>query len=239
MNLPTLPIFTHIHKDEATHTYTTADGQQLANVSGIVKSLEKPFDSDYWAQVNASKRGTTAEVVKAEWEAAQTLALHRGIRFHDFACRTLQGETLAAATPEMAAFVKWYFAQSESGLKVVTAEWVIGDSTLGIAGTIDALFMNEEGDLMVYDWKSGKKFYTYSRYPLLYPFDDIPNCEFHRYSLQVSLYRLILRRAGLPHVRLGKLVHFAPNGEFEVYTALDYADRLEAWLSRQAVHPTR
>lgn len=232
MNI-TLPDFSHIIKDEASHTYTTADGQSLRNVTAIIKTLEEPFDADYWAEVKAAERFTTKAEILAEWEQSQKTATQRGLLFHDFADQTLQGETLAATTLEMSAFRDWWKAQDTTGLRLLQSEWVIGDTALGIAGTLDALFIDANNDLILYDWKTGKKFFTHSRYYLLDPFSDLNNSELCRYSLQLSLYRLLLRRAGMPHIRAARIIHFRADGTSQQYTAYDFTDRLEAWLTNQ------
>jgi ATP-dependent exoDNAse (exonuclease V) beta subunit len=235
MNLPTLPDFSHIIKDEATHTYTTTDGQVLRNVTGIIATLEEPFNADYWAPIKAAERGTTAEALKAEWEKSSQDALARGTQFHEQLHHRLTGQAIEAPLlPEIEAFDYWWAIHQEmNGLQLLKAEWVIGDATLGVAGTLDALFVDKQGDLVLYDWKSGKKFYSASRYTLLEPFSDVGKCELHKYSLQVSLYRLLLRRAGLPHVRAGRIVHFRPDATPWAYNVVDYTDRLEAWLTQQ------
>lgn len=235
MNLPSLPDFSHIIKDEAAHTYTTSEGQVLRNVTGILAALEEPFDADYWAPIKAAERGMTADALKAEWEQASRDAMARGTQFHDQLYRRLTGQRIdGPLLPEIEAFDYWWPAhQSINGLELLKAEWVIGDAALGVAGTLDALFIDKAGDLILYDWKTGKKFYPYSKYYLLDPFSDVMKCELHKYSLQVSLYRLLLRRAGLPHIRAGRIVHFRPDAAPWVYGAADYTDRLEAWLTHR------
>lgn len=237
MNPPSLPEFSHIIKDEAAHTYTTVDGQSLRNVTAIIKQLEEPFDADHWAPIKAAENGITEAEQRAAWEDSRKSAMAKGIKFHNQIQTLLEAKDLAPAEylPETYGFLKWWtnHQQPPHALQPLQSEWVIGDPALGIAGTLDVLFINLQGDLLLYDWKSGKKFLTYSRYSLLFPFEDVPKSELHCYSLQVSLYRLILRRAGLPQVRTGKIVHFTADGNFQVYNALDYADRLEAWLTKQ------
>jgi ATP-dependent exoDNAse (exonuclease V) beta subunit len=241
MNLPTLPDFSHILKDEATHTYTTADGQVLRNATALVESLQIPFNADYHAGRKALDRGISKEAVLAEWEQIRTTAQARGTRFHAHIQARLAGEEVAteegAGTDmlETSLFDHWWedARVGPARLEPLQTEWVMGDSTLGIAGTADALFINGQGRLVLVDWKTGKRFNTYNRFQsLLAPFSDVPDCELYRYSMQLSLYRLILRRAGLPPISESYIFHFSGHG-YQRYSALDFTDRLEAWLTHQ------
>jgi ATP-dependent exoDNAse (exonuclease V) beta subunit len=238
MNLPALPDFSHITKDEATHTYTTHEGQVLRNVTALIQSLQIPFDAPYHAGRKAAERGTTAAVILAEWEQNRTTAKARGTWFHTHIQHRLTDQPIADETllPEMIAFDHWWedTRAGTAGLSPIRSEWVIGDVALGIAGTLDALLVDAHGHLVLYDWKTGKRFNTYNRFDSLRaPFSDLPDCELYRYSMQLSLYRLILRRAGVSPVTGTYILHFGPNGGYQRYTALDFTDRLEAWLTRQ------
>jgi ATP-dependent exoDNAse (exonuclease V) beta subunit len=237
MNQIILPDFSHILKNEATHTYTTADGQVLRNATAIVQSLQIPFDAPHHAGRLASERGISKEAILAEWEQIRTTAQAKGEAFHAYVKARLAGEVVEAPAdmPEATFFNDWWEDSSvgPARLEPLCSEWVMGDSTLGIAGTADALFITGQGCLMLVDWKTGKRFNTYNRFQtFLAPFTDLPDCELYRYSLQLSLYRLILRRAGLSPVAESYIFHFSGHG-YQRYSALDFTDRLEAWLTHQ------
>jgi len=65
-------------------------------------------------------------------------------------------------------------------------------STLtGLAGSIDMIYENCEGELVVVDWKRSKKIERKGNGKGKY---NLPNCNFIHYSLQTHIYRWILMK---------------------------------------------
>jgi hypothetical protein len=98
-----------------------------------------------------------------------------------------------------------------------------------VAGTVDALFSsNKTNREHIADWKTGK-FRTFSPYGerLLKPFNDLHNCQAVMYSLQTSLYRLILERQGHA-MGTSWIIHL--DGEARAHKCLDLRERLLAWI---------
>lgn len=77
--------------------------------------------------------------------------------------------------------------------------WKRLDSTVpALAGMIDALFVDDDGDYYLVDWKRSKyfgrderAFQSHSGYG---PASTLPNTKFARYALQLAIYRLMLRQ---------------------------------------------
>lgn len=229
--------FELIKFDPEYHTYHLA-GRRLANVSSLISRLKKPFDAEYWAAKKAQERGVTADVIRREWDESKRASLEKGTRLHKHIELALKGEKQAdpflklnGRIPEMDAFDQMW-ADLEPMVHVRAAEWVIGDAELGIAGTADAVLFNRGlSTFHVWDWKTGKKFETGNRFQrLLPPFDDLDECELTTYSLQASLYRLILERNTDLVMSDGYVVYFSPEGRYMVHRALDLRERLLAWL---------
>ena len=65
---------------------------------------------------------------------------------------------------------------------------------------------------------------------MLPPFDDLPNCEEVKYSMQLSLYRLIIERNTNLRLSGGHILHLPSDSEYVLYNTLDLRTRLEAWL---------
>lgn len=230
--------FAEIKFDPEYHTYHLA-GRRLANVSSLIGRLKKPFDAEYWATHKAQERGVPAAEIRAEWDESKRAGLEKGKRLHQHIELALKGErqadpflALNGRIPEMDAFDQLW-ADLEPMVHVRAAEWVIGDAGLGIAGTADAVLFNRGlNTFHVWDWKTGKKFETANRFQrLLPPFDDLDECELTTYSLQASLYRLILERNSDLAMGESYVAYFAPSGRYMVHKALDLRERLLAWLA--------
>ncbi len=248
---PTLPTFDHITFDEANHTYTAPDGTPLTSVTRVIKELQTPFDTEYWSARKAAERGVSKDVIIAEWEEKRRASAERGTRVHAYIHHMLAAmggqppsdpRFILSNLPEeraFAAFLRDAYDRGSFDVAPLALEYVIGDVELGIAGTVDALFTNPNygpyyGDIYLFDWKTGGKFATSNRFQtLLPPFDDLDDCELNYYSLQVSLYALILRRAGLTALLMERayIVHLASDGTYRTWgTPPDLPARMEAWL---------
>lgn len=220
------------------HTYNL-DGRQLTPVTSVVKQVKKPFDSDYWSKKKAAERGITPEQILQEWDASAQASRELGTRVHEHIERVIRdglGDPFLALndkTPEMLAF-ELLWPTLESIVQSHRLEWVIGDEEMGIAGTTDAVFFSHQTELHhIWDWKTGKRFDISNRWAnLLEPFEDLPECELNVYSLQTSIYRLILERNTDLEMGDSYIVHLSRTGEYKVYKALDLRSRVEEWLKQ-------
>lgn len=234
-------IFKDIEFNQQYHTYTYR-GKRLTSVTKKANSLKPPFDREGLSKKAAQERGVSVETVLAEWDANRDAAFARGNKVHSWIADHLEGNTVPFADPflslneklpEMTAFEKlWEYLKSLVSVQKV--EYVIGDSELGIAGTLDALLLNKHSDdYHIWDWKTGKAFSTENRFAkLLYPFDDLDDSDLSNYSIQISLYRLILKRNIDADYQLGDcyIAHLDPQGNYYLHRAIDLTERVELWL---------
>jgi ATP-dependent exoDNAse (exonuclease V) beta subunit len=104
-----------------------------------------------------------------------------------------------------------------------------------IAGMIDSLFIYR-GKIYILDWKTNKDFTddnhqkgTYEK--LLAPFQDHFKNHLNEYSIQLSLYSLILEEWGF-QVGGAYIVHIGPGDEdAELYKVVDMRDNLKLFLN--------
>lgn len=233
-----LPAMPAVDFDAATHTYTVR-GRRLPSVTELVKSVSAPFDAQAAAERVAARRSAAygrqvaAGEVLAEWEEAGRRARESGRATHEAIERVLGGSGGADGTAEFRAWSAWWASGPSSSLSVVAKEEAVADEALGVAGRLDALLASAKtGVAHVFDWKTGKRYEFASRYgdKMLAPFSDLDDCEHSRYSLQASVYRLVLERAGLA---CGEswVVRLPASGPAAAYRAADLRARAEAWLA--------
>jgi ATP-dependent exoDNAse (exonuclease V) beta subunit len=222
--------------DQAAHTYRLGR-VQLSSVSSVLKRLKPEFDRERISQRCAAKRGITQAAILAEWDKTRDDALAKGTLLHSCIEATLCGRPIPPhrALPELAYWQDWWLGHKMRYTPRKT-EYVVGSLELGIAGTMDALMVDQDtAQLAVLDWKTGKEFRTSNQYGerLLAPFQDLDNCEQETYSLQVSLYRLLLERDGYtPSCGGGLIVHLTNRAAVE-HVVTDYRSRLLAWLNHE------
>lgn len=229
-------VFSGIEFNPTWHSYTL-DGKSLTSVTKAVSRLKPDTDWDAIASKVAAREDKTSAEVKAEWAAKRDY----GTLVHKQIADILRGQQPPAdpfldinpVLPEVLAFEDfWEKSQSQEAAQY-QVEWVVGDAGLALAGTVDAvLYSIRAGLYHVFDWKTGGSFATgndWGRW-LKKPFDDLPDCELSIYSLQVSLYRLIIERnAGIP-MGNSYIVHLTSDGLYRVYQAVDYRARLLEWI---------
>lgn len=232
--------FAEIIFDQASHSYTY-HGAPLTSVSRIVSQLKPPFDREGIAAKTAIKRGVGVATVLAEWDKARDMSMARGKRVHEWIAQRLL-DRLPAQTdmflalnqrlPEMDAFER-FWNEKPNETPVIQVEWVVGDAELEIAGTVDAVLNGPYQQPSIFDWKTGKDFKTENRFQkLLPPFDDLDDCDLSSYSLQLSLYRLIVERNTPNHLGDSYIVHLTSEGEYIIHKALDLRERLLNYLTQ-------
>lgn len=230
-------IFSQIVFSKDDHTYHL-NGRRLNNVSALIKSVTPPFDAPAVATRVAAKRGTTPAEILAEWDQKRQAGLDLGNAVHEYIQQALASGQAADdpflalnhRPPQCDQFDRLW-AKLEPHNQVIKIEWIIGDAELGLAGTADCLLLNHKtGQFHLFDWKTNSKFRLDNPWQnLLPPFDDLNDCDWNKYSLQISLYRLIIERnLGLP-MGHSYICHLRPD-DHELHQALDLREECEKWL---------
>ena len=228
--------FSAITFDNRTHTYKYGS-QTLLSVTSLVDRMKPPFDRDGISSKLAERENRDQAEILKEWEKAGEESRDKGTRVHSYIEDVLDGKidsTLRSINdriPEMDAFDEaWLRMSNTLKVKVVEKEKIIGDADFGVAGRSDAI-LEFAGKPCIFDWKTGKKFDESNPYEKLYaPFETEDSCHLNAYSIQVSLYRLMIERN--TDVKMGDpyLLHLRNNGTFHLYRAKDYRQKLEKWL---------
>lgn len=91
-------------------------------------------------------------------------------------------------------FLKFY--EDHEHLDIYRTEWSVFAEDIKLAGTIDAIFINDDGSLSLYDWKRCKEIRktSYNDDYAKYPFNKLPDCNFSQYSIQLNIYKVILEK---------------------------------------------
>ena len=81
-------------------------------------------------------------------------------------------------------------------------EWPVYDVDLNIAGTIDMICRDDDGDFVIYDWKRSRKVVDDYGRPVVTGFGgkmslngiSVPDTAYYHYCLQQNLYRYMLQQ---------------------------------------------
>jgi len=222
--------------DPIQHKYYVK-GEHFISVTQFISQFHKPFETDFWAQKKADEAGISKGEMLAQWKALNDRANVIGTETHNWIENYYNKihqeipsdlEIVDRINKFNIAYAKWLFK-----LKPIKFEQRIYSERWRIAGMMDALF-EYNGNIFIVDWKTNKAF-THDEHPkgkyeqLLEPFGDFYKNHLNEYSIQVSLYKLILREIGID-IKACYLLHIDPNDEAHMYKAHDLSDLLEGYL---------
>jgi hypothetical protein len=195
-----LDSFNGIVFNESDHTYTY-NGKKCISVTTLLSKFKKPFDTEKIATRYAAKNGLRTEDVIADWERKNKEATFKGSELHKYAeykfsNKNYDIDIFSGAQPLCGQIDKFY--DDNKGILIpVKVEFVIGDYSIGICGTLDKLFYNTRRKcLEVWDYKTNKNISKFNKYSnrMTNGLSHLIECEFNTYSLQTSIYRKIIEK---------------------------------------------
>lgn len=185
-----------LHFDEATHTYTH-DGRTLVSVTQFLARFFESFDAPEVARrvvanQNSKYHGRDPDELVAEWEANGRQARELGTLLHDNIRQHLvDGVVRGERSEELPLFEA--FVAGKRWRPLLVEEQVFCPK-LGLAGTVDAVFEDASGEVVICDWKRARKMKMDNRWRKAGPpIEHLDDCDLTKYSLQLSLYRHLLR----------------------------------------------
>lgn len=215
------------------HEYRLGD-RVLTSCTSWLKKFKEPFDAVSIAESLSQRRGCSPAEILAEWERAGWV----GTKMHEFIEDHYNGITHQLGyDPEVdlrcAKFLDFKAGRLQS-YEPVGQEVRVFHEASGICGTLDLLAWHPGVEqLYVIDWKSSRKIGNDqdNQYRKMYgPFADLWDHEHNVYSLQISLYRLMLEAQFIPTA--GGAIGWLPGGDTpaKLIPAIDFRERLRAML---------
>uniref|UniRef100_A0A6C0IM20 PD-(D/E)XK endonuclease-like domain-containing protein n=1 Tax=viral metagenome TaxID=1070528 RepID=A0A6C0IM20_9ZZZZ len=191
------------------HLYTIkgAEGKKFTSVTTWNHSHFAEFDADLiitnmmkgknW--LKSKYYGQTREEIKAGWDKGRDEAADEGTNMHyQIECYYNTGEHNAAVNVIAPSIEYTYFQNFLAAcahLKPYRTEWMIYHEELSLAGSIDMVYENPDGTLMIYDWKRAKdikKADAFGKNAITDCISHIPDTNFWHYALQLNTYKTIL-----------------------------------------------
>lgn len=102
---------------------------------------------------------------------------------------------VATQTREFSLFLKFWkeLKMGSPTFKAYRTEWLVYDEAKRIAGSIDFTLVNDNGDIIIFDWKRSKEIKKSNLYQKgLKIFAHLDDCNYNHYCLQLNIYRHIL-----------------------------------------------
>lgn len=229
--------------EEVSHTYHF-NGIKYDSVTTFLKKFKQPFEREYWLNRKAKELGIDPSILEEEWTKKANEATSLGTIVHKWIEDFWSGknpempqeeEVLSRVNKFLDLYEKKFknLVPLESELRIFSKKW-------RLAGTIDQPFIlwdekKKQILFLVGDWKTNKEMkddnHPKGRYKkLLHPFSDLWENSHNEYSIQLSLYRLILEDELGIDTHGGFLVHIGP-GEPKIFPIKDLRERLKVYLT--------
>jgi hypothetical protein len=169
----------------------------------------------------------TPDEIKAGWEKNRDEAATAGTKMH------LNIEMFYNQVPvadEDKDCDEWrYFEQFHADYKHLNpyrTEWMVWDTDLKFAGSIDMTFENEDGTIEIYDWKRSKEIKFDNRWQSAKTscIRHLDDCNYFHYSLQLNTYKALLEKNYGKTITGMYLVCLHPNNGNKSYQRIKVKD---------------
>jgi len=223
--------------DPKKHCYTYED-EVFISVTKYKERFYKKFEEDFWSKKKAEEKGVSQEEILLEWKqlAERSQIIGNGIHnwIENYFNEVLQKIPNDLDIVDRINKFNILYAEHLHKLEPVKFEQRIFSKKWKLAGMIDSIFV-WNNKIFILDWKSNKKMthddHDEGKYEkLLSPLDNFYKNHINEYSIQVSLYKLILKEIDID-IKACYLVHIGPNEPAKLYKAHDLSSILEDYLN--------
>ena len=189
--------------NEKDHIYIIGDSKFTSVTTFISTVLFTSFDEDKISQIIAQKDkkqddkyyGLTENDIKNLWKEVRDLGteLHKIIENY---YNNIPNNNINKFEKEFILFKRFETEiVIKENLVPYRTEWQIFDQELRLAGTIDMVYKTPNNTFIIYDWKRVEKLLKYNSYSSgIIPgiTENVPDCNYSHYSIQLMLYKYIL-----------------------------------------------
>lgn len=226
----------HITFEEGPHIYTIDGDSNFMSVTtwnhshfehfNADKIIDNMMKSKNWP--NSKYFGKTKNEIKEGWDKNRDEAATAGTKLHyDIECY-YNDVKHTNESKEYTYFMN--FVKAYPQLKPYRTEWMVWDKQLKFAGSIDMVFENPDGTLMIYDWKRSKeikKTAAYLKFSKTECIEHIPDTNFWHYSLQLNTYKALLEKNYGKKVTEMYLVCLYPeNSDYQLWKVPEMQDEI-------------
>ena len=201
----------HIDFEPYEHIYIYQGRQRLLPVSSLVGYFFECFNPLAAAERQWQNKGIPVEDSLDLWDRIGTMASEVGTFMHaqtenyfrDGTFETIYPFCYRGEIEEISVEKeKQHFLQfvKDYAIQPYRQEWPVYDTALNIAGTIDLICQEDDGEFTIYDWKRSSKVVNALGQPVTEGFNgkmslngiNLPDTSFYHYCLQQNLYRYML-----------------------------------------------
>jgi ATP-dependent exoDNAse (exonuclease V) beta subunit len=214
--------------EESTHTYTINGDSNYKSVTTWIHSFFPNFEADVIIQKIKSSTswgpehkyyGYSNEEIKNIWSNLGKEASQAGTNMHlniEYYYNDIPFTKDFEKSAEYNLFQK-YLNDHQEYIPFRT-EWAVYTKVYKLAGSIDMVYYdpkyNDSNKVIIADWKRSKEIKFTNKWEKgLKPINNIDNCNYWHYTLQLNIYRMILEKYYSKQVTEMFLVIIHPNND--------------------------
>lgn len=214
--------------DEKYYHMTEQEIKKSCNNS--TKLLNKLKNKPFW--VGSVYYGKTAQEIKDGWLLSGKTASELGTKVHLHIEYFINNIHVEDDSVEFGYFLNFWkdFRLKYPQFKPYRTEWVIYDLEKRISGSIDGVLEDDQGNLILLDWKRSKE--IKSKNPFQKGkgyFSEFEDCNLNKYTLQLSIYRHILQKNYNKKIIFCMLVILHPNQKNYKCIPVEMLDLNDFW----------
>ena len=212
------------------HIYLYRGERRLLPVSTLIAHFFEAFDAQRAAQQQQDRYGIPIAESLAKWERIGRMAREVGTFVHEQTENYFQQGRFDTLCPfHYNGTVEYVNVERERqhflhfiddyAIRPYRQEWPVFDADLNLAGTIDLVCRDDDGQFIIYDWKRSRKVVDAAGRPITQAFGGrtstggitIPDTSYYHYCLQQNLYRYMLQQHYGIRVKAMNLVVLCPD----------------------------
>lgn len=220
----------HIDFEPCEHIYIYKGIKRMLPVSSLIAYFFDEFQALPQAENQLKYKGIPVEESLDKWARAGRLASEVGTFVHlqtenyfqrgffETECQLQFGSEVETVNVEQEKLHFLHFIRDYQ-IEPYRQEWPVYDKDLNIAGTIDLICQEDDGEFTIYDWKRSSKVVNAQGQPLVEGFRgkmscngiSLPDTSFYHYCIQQNLYRYMLEKHYGIKVKAMNLVVLCPD----------------------------
>lgn len=224
----------HIEFDEPTHVYTIDGDSNYMSVTTFNHANFEQFDADKIISNMMSSRkwsqskyyGQTPEEIKAGWDKNRDEASAAGTAMHLDVEKFYNQVHVDNNSIEFSYFMDFHNTYKDT-LDPWRTEMMVWDKDYRLAGSIDMIYENKDGELSIYDWKRCKEIVknsSFNKYGKKECIEHLPDTNYWHYCLQLNTYKHLIEKNYGKKVKEMYLVCLHPNNKNKNYLRIKVCD---------------
>ena len=210
------------------HHYEVNGKRVGISVTTLIHDYSNPFNKEEVSKKVSIKTGEKQEAILEKWRIENLFSTIKGTIIHEYAQGLWNGDKVLPNYDEIKEIdierlkksisrsfkqADKYFEDHNKSLTVFKDEFIVGSEKFDIAGSIDNLFLNNDNELIMIDYKTNKKinYNSFNQEKMLPPINNLEDCNYIHYSLQLCIYKILIEKYSDVRVKNVYIVYFDEN----------------------------